>query len=226
MISEEEAKRLFREGQVQSAEPFVEGTIEVPQALLDRLEELEYRTAKILVANDDGVLEAVEDEGRKSSVCRMDNEVQTEYFDLWKKAADTYAPKWLEKNPEYFDTWVQGENGQIIQYNEGDYFLIHNDGGDFSYDFKIDNEKVCRVLMVAVALSNPEDYDGGELVFPSEPRSFKFKVGDVLCFPAPMRHLVTEITRGKRYLLIGQYYAPITQAHRNLMNDQFDREVP
>jgi len=233
MYSEEEAKEAYQAGETLSEEPFIFGHIDISQHLLDALEHLKWSAAQILVSDHEAIpdengkypLIAKKDDGRKSSVCRMDKSTNAAFWKLWQQAADKYAPQWFDRFPQYSDAWFPGENGQIIKYSEGDFFKIHNDGGNFNYDFKVKGRDVCRGLMVIVSLSNAEDYEGGELHFPcmGSKGEFKFSMGDVLCFPAPMNHLVTELTKGNRYIILGQYYVPFHQTHRDLFIDQFDR---
>lgn len=231
MYTKEEAERLHREGEECSNEPFIKGKAIISKRLQRKLKTREYRTAQVLVRDEDAPeneqgrkpLKAIQDEGRKSKVARMDSDTNKEFWDLWKTAAGLYAPLWHDRFPQYFDKWIQGENGQIIKYEKGDFFLKHNDGGNFNYDFQMYDEDVCRVLMVAVGLN--EEYEGGELRFPcmGDEGTFRLTTGDILCFPAAMQHEVTEVTAGTRYVLIGQYYAPLSPTHRSLYVDQFDR---
>jgi len=230
MYSLKEASKVYLEGEVRSKEPFVFGHLDVPKELVEKAKSLEYTKAKILAADFDAEpdehgkypLVARDDEGRRSSVTLMDKTHNEEFWDYMEKAG-VFAEEWWERFPQYFDEWFFGQNGQVIKYGKGDFFLIHSDGGNFNYDFKVKGRDVCRVLMVVIGLSDSSEYEGGELEFPSENKVIKSTTGDVLCFPAPMKHLVREVTKGSRHVLLGQYYAPLHRAHRDLFVDQFDR---
>jgi PKHD-type hydroxylase len=61
-------------------------------------------------------------------------------------------------------------------------------------------------LAFTLWLSNPEDYEGGELVINdgmSDPQSFKGKAGELLFYPATHAHKVNELESGTRYALVG-----------------------
>jgi len=55
-------------------------------------------------------------------------------------------------------------------------------------------------LSVTLFLSEPEDYDGGELVVEDQFGSHEIKLpaGDLVLYPASSLHMVTPVTRGAR----------------------------
>jgi PKHD-type hydroxylase len=55
-------------------------------------------------------------------------------------------------------------------------------------------------LSATLFLSEPSEYDGGELIIrePSGDRSFKLAAGSMLLYPATTVHCVTPVTRGER----------------------------
>lgn len=59
-------------------------------------------------------------------------------------------------------------------------------------------------LAVTVFLSDPTDYDGGELVLDthSGTQAYKLEAGQALVYPATTLHRVSEITRGERLAAI------------------------
>ncbi|MDP9387413.1 MAG: 2OG-Fe(II) oxygenase [Actinomycetota bacterium] len=69
---------------------------------------------------------------------------------------------------------------------------------------------VCRKLSVIVQLSDPDDYDGGRVVFGygQRPSPAPRERGTVLVFPATLAHKVTPVTRGRRYSVTGFAYGP------------------
>ncbi len=63
------------------------------------------------------------------------------------------------------------------------------------------NIRVRTDLSATLFLSEPEDYDGGELVIEDTygAQSVKFAAGDMVLYPATSLHRVEEITRGSRW---------------------------
>ena len=63
------------------------------------------------------------------------------------------------------------------------------------------NIRVRTDLSATLFLSEPEDYDGGELVIEDTygTQSVKFAAGDLVLYPATSLHRVEEITRGSRW---------------------------
>ena len=79
-----------------------------------------------------------------------------------------------------------------------------------SFDFHIDNavhqpkgspERVRTDLSSTLFFSDPEDYDGGELVIQDTfgSRQVKLPAGDLLLYPSTSLHKVNPVTRGARY---------------------------
>lgn len=60
--------------------------------------------------------------------------------------------------------------------------------------------KIRTDLSATLFLSNPQDYDGGELVVeaPSGTQRIKLAAGDLVLYPASSLHRVTPVTRGTR----------------------------
>lgn len=63
------------------------------------------------------------------------------------------------------------------------------------------NIRVRTDLSATLFLTEPEDYDGGELVIEDTygTQSIKFAAGDMVVYPATSLHRVEEITRGSRW---------------------------
>jgi PKHD-type hydroxylase len=84
------------------------------------------------------------------------------------------------------------------RYGEGMTFGAHVDGA-----VRIDprtGRKLRTDISATLFLSDPEDYDGGELEVMDTYglHSIKLKAGDLLIYPAASLHQVTPITRGER----------------------------
>jgi PKHD-type hydroxylase len=84
------------------------------------------------------------------------------------------------------------------RYGEGMRFGAHVDGG-----VRIDprtGRKLRTDISATLFLSDPDDYDGGELEVADTygSHSVKLAAGDLVLYPASSLHQVTPITRGER----------------------------
>jgi PKHD-type hydroxylase len=74
------------------------------------------------------------------------------------------------------------------------------------YDWHTDFAGVqpLRKLSVSIQLSNPEDYEGGdlELLYGTAPQKLERSRGAFIIFPSFMLHRVTPVTRGTRWSLV------------------------
>jgi PKHD-type hydroxylase len=82
--------------------------------------------------------------------------------------------------------------------SDGHHFGVHVDNavrGD-----RLTGLRIRTDLSVTLFLSEPEDYDGGELVIEDTYGSHEIKLpaGDLVLYPASSLHLVTPVTSGKR----------------------------
>jgi PKHD-type hydroxylase len=106
-----------------------------------------------------------------------------------------------EANSKFFnfDLTEISEKLQFTRYNIGDKYDWHIDFG--GKDFQS-----LRKLSLVVQLSDPCEYEGGELQFGSSTDD-KIEIapknkGAVIIFPSYMRHRATEVTKGSRYSLV------------------------
>ena len=58
-----------------------------------------------------------------------------------------------------------------------------------------------RRMSIIISLSEPNDYEGGELVFPNDNLKYKLNKGSAVIFDGRMVHEVLPVTKGKRYVL-------------------------
>lgn len=79
-----------------------------------------------------------------------------------------------------------------LKYSKNDYFRIHHDHYAETINYS-------RLLTICLYLN--EDYEGGELCFPSIKKTFRFKSGDAIIFPSNWMfyHGVNPILSGNRY---------------------------
>jgi PKHD-type hydroxylase len=91
------------------------------------------------------------------------------------------------------------ESIQLAKYEEGMHYYWHMDLGPG----KLGNRK----LSITVQLSDPDSYEGGDLVIDNGPRLVDaFRAprdrGSVTVFPSFMKHRVTPVTKGVRHSLV------------------------
>jgi len=96
------------------------------------------------------------------------------------------------------------ESLQYTVYNKGQFYRDHMDLG-----FKNPNNAV-RKLSFTMQLSDPADYDGGELVIKhgSTPDIARKNRGAITVFPSYVMHEVTPVTRGTRKSIVGWVTGP------------------
>jgi PKHD-type hydroxylase len=82
------------------------------------------------------------------------------------------------------------------RYTEGKAYGLHMDNATIS-DYRAD-------MSLTLFLSEPADYDGGELViyFPTGERSIKLAAGSAVLYPTSAFHEVKEVTRGQRQVCV------------------------
>lgn len=96
------------------------------------------------------------------------------------------------------------ESLQYTVYNKGQFYGDHMDLG-----YKNPNNAI-RKLSFTMQLSNPADYDGGELLIKhgSTPDVARKNRGAITVFPSYIMHEVTPVTRGTRKSIVGWVTGP------------------
>tara|TARA_R100001163_G_C5018844_1_gene162252 strand:- start:171 stop:743 length:573 start_codon:yes stop_codon:yes gene_type:complete len=101
-----------------------------------------------------------------------------------------------------FDLWGH-EAFQITKYDEK-YKGKYDPHVDGAYDDP--SNKVVRKLSVSIQLTDSEYYEGGNLVFPDDKKSFNIddsrEQGTAVFFPSYIKHGVEPVTKGIRYSLV------------------------
>ncbi len=99
------------------------------------------------------------------------------------------------------------------------------EGGE-RFDVHVDNAirqrgsvRIRSDLSATLFLSEPHDYDGGELIIEEMygPQSVKLPAGDLVLYPSKSLHRVTPVTRGRR---VGSFFWI-----QSLIRDDADRET-
>ncbi|MDQ8028596.1 MAG: Fe2+-dependent dioxygenase [Brevundimonas sp.] len=101
------------------------------------------------------------------------------------------------------------------RYEGGEHFGVHVDNAIRQRG----NVRIRSDLSCTLFLSEPEDYDGGELIIEEMygPQSVKLPAGDLVLYPSKSLHRVTPVTRGAR---VASFFWL-----QSLIRDDADRET-
>ena len=121
---------------------------------------------------------------------------------------NTEANKWIydrlamlcmQTNAEKYGFDLQGfyQELQLTRYSEGNFFNWHLDFGA--------GEISARKLSITVQLSDPDEYEGGDLQFMINDKTVNAPrtQGTVIVFPSFIMHRVTPVTKGTRQSIVG-----------------------
>ena len=104
-------------------------------------------------------------------------------------------------------TDIDGGAIQYTQYTEGQFYTWHNDAGIST----LNGNDMIRKLSVVLQLSDPDDYEGGNLQLLDEggksyiaPR----QRGAMILFDSRTQHRVLKVTKGCRKSLVGWVIGP------------------
>ena len=121
---------------------------------------------------------------------------------------------------------IDGESMQLTQYGVGEFYGWHNDAGisgqykpvsvgnhheGRAQDYLNENLELVRKLSFVVQLSDPDDYEGGNLQLLAEDGKSYFaprKRGTVIVFDSRTQHRVLKVTKGTRKSLVGWVVGP------------------
>ena len=122
------------------------------------------------------------------------------------------------KEADWNFEWDWSESCQFTKYGVGQHYGWHCDSWDKPYDKPDDlnSHGKIRKLSVTVSLSDPSEYEGGNLEFDFRnqvdwERNKKSKIkecteirprGSIIVFPSFVWHRVNPVTRGTRYSLV------------------------
>jgi PKHD-type hydroxylase len=101
-----------------------------------------------------------------------------------------------------FELTGLNEGLQVAEYRPGGFFSWHKDHGPDAHSI--------RKLSVTVQLSDPGDYDGGDMEFLAGPRAevAPKALGTAIIFPSYVMHRVMSIERGSRRSVVGWFSGP------------------
>ena len=136
-----------------------------------------------------------------------------------------YISRANRENFLYDITNIDQESIQYTRYEEGEYYGWHIDSGlsthyqplskdddkSKSIDFTYTNIESVRKLSFAVQLSDPDDYEGGNVQFMNEKQQSYFAPrtkGTIMLFDSRTPHRVLKVTKGVRKSLVGWCVGP------------------
>jgi PKHD-type hydroxylase len=150
------------------------------------LEQLDWATSE--TATIDSVNPVVNSEQRRTDIIWQDGMyplgcIARTYIDIANQQA------------EWGYRLTTQEHTQICRYKSAD---------KGHYDWHVDvappKDSVQRKLSISILLSDPSDFEGGELQFKGiEDRKILTKQGSIVVFPSFIEHRVAPVTKGVRY---------------------------
>lgn len=145
------------------------------------------------VAREDGPV--IDTSYRKSSCVTLPKNADTQW--LQERIHEVV----YEANEHIFKLDLEDlGNMNVLRYVEGDHMVEHVDCG------LAEPNGLQRKLSLSICLSDPEDFDGGELGIimeqPSMMHAFKPPKGTILFFYSHVIHKVLPVTRGVRDCLV------------------------
>ena len=121
---------------------------------------------------------------------------------------------------------IDGESMQYTRYQEGQFYGWHNDAGlatqykpvavgnrndGLGQDFVNENIEMVRKLSFAMQLSDPDDYEGGNVQLLDESGNSYIvprKRGTIVLFDSRTQHRVLKVTKGTRKSIVGWTVGP------------------
>ncbi|MDX1571825.1 MAG: Fe2+-dependent dioxygenase [Xanthomonadales bacterium] len=130
----------------------------------------------------------------------------------------------LFRHPE-FAQWAYPKRvarPTLSRYEVGMYYGRHCDEAVFASQPPMRSDASCTVF-----ISEPEEYDGGDLVMHLGPERLKIKyaAGDAVLYPTDAVHEVTEVTRGARLVAITWIQSYIQDAKDREIMGRYDSLV-
>ncbi len=137
-----------------------------------------------------------------------------------------YVQKANRENFLYNLKCIDGENIQYTRYEEGQFYGWHNDAGlagsykpvsvhnrsdEIVQDFLNESCETVRKLSFVLQLSDPDEYEGGNLQLMDESGKSYFAPrnrGTMILFDSRTQHRVLKVTKGTRKSLVGWTVGP------------------
>lgn len=106
---------------------------------------------------------------------------------------------------------IDNESMQYTQYHEGEFYGWHCDAGLGKLTGEGGSAEEIRKLSFVLQLSNPSDYEGGNLQLLNDSRECYFaprKRGTIILFDSRTQHRVLKVTKGLRKSIVGWTVGP------------------
>ena len=103
------------------------------------------------------------------------------------------------------------EDPQFLRYQQGDFFVAHQDGNTGLLRLDTELRLVSIVIFLSREAESPSEevYCGGSLVFTNLRNATKFsprvEPGTLIAFRSETTHEVTPVTHGERYSIVSWY---------------------
>jgi len=101
-------------------------------------------------------------------------------------------------------------NLQVTTLRDDIQFASYDEANQGMYASHVDvgaeDEYSCRKLSISVQLTNPDDYEGGELIINN--KLIGKTQGNVIVFPSFLEHEVQPVLKGNRQSLVLWFYGP------------------
>lgn len=118
--------------------------------------------------------------------------------------------QWIYDRLAYIARQLNGQfyKFDIQGFNEDFQYTVYqgSDAGHYTWhqDYNTNNHSAPRKLSLVLQLSDPSEYEGGdlEIMFSPEPTKIKKEKGFIAMFPSFMLHRVTPVTSGIRKTLV------------------------
>jgi predicted 2-oxoglutarate/Fe(II)-dependent dioxygenase YbiX len=107
------------------------------------------------------------------------------------------------------------ENWKLGKYlgDENGFYNVHRDDSD---------ETAYRSTSMICALSDENDYTGGELCFDSLKKNLKLEKGSIVVFKSSLFHHVTPVTSGTRIVLISFFFDEMGKTVKQKLNPKMN----
>jgi PKHD-type hydroxylase len=148
----------------------------------------------------DGNNMRIDDGVRDSEICFF-NSADTDARWIFQRLAGTIK----EINQQFWNfDLTRIETLQYSEYNVGQFYKDHI---DMMYEGP---NQAIRKLSFTVQLTDPDEYEGGDMLFKTslEPQVGKRNQGTALFFPSYVLHEVKPVTKGTRHALVGWVTGP------------------
>jgi len=111
------------------------------------------------------------------------------------------------------------------RYRDGGHYGTHVDSALMRIPGEV--RSLRSDLSATLFLSDPEDYDGGELVIEGEfgGQAIKLAAGDMVLYPSSSLHQVTPVTRGERICAITWIESAVADASARAMLYDLDQAI-